>query len=266
MFEICSIFATSKDNNNNYKPSQKLTTMKANENKAQSANVNNNNESNNNVAAQPATTSEPKKAIEQKRSDILKDCFKEISVTEIQKSTIERFSTFGKFTAMYRGCDKQQNGKFGKSGGKTIYNFETPTTIYMGYTSSELAAVFNLPKREYKSDESKSTSPAVCELRKLKNYIDNLTSPLAISLCEGLSDKLSNAIDTIITLEKEYDDFCDKYKTQIEQAQRCTLEVATAFCGSEFIKQFHDFGFKCSDEKQSDTDTESNASNASESK
>ena len=225
--------------------------MKANENKSnvkvnESANVNSN-----------AAAAEPQKAIEQKRADILAECFKEINITEIQKSTVERFSAFGNFTAIYRPTDKKENGKFGKSGGKTIYNFETPTTIYMGYTSSELAVVFNLPKREYKSnDEWKSTSPAVSELRKLKNYIDNLTSPLAIAFCKGLSDKLSDTISDIIECEKEYDDFCAKYKTQIEQAQRCTLEVATAFCGSEFIKEFHDFGFKCSDEKESDKESD----------
>lgn len=225
--------------------------MKANENKAQSAKEQNNVQATNVAAAEPQ-----QKSIEQKRADILAECFKEIAIDEIQKSTIERFSAFGKFTAMYRGNDKQQNGKFGKSGGKTIYNFETESTIYMGYTSSELAAVFNLPKREYKSDESKSTSPAVCELRKLKNYIDNLNSPLAIAICNGMSAKISDAMSYIIECEKAFDDFSTKYKTQIEQAQRCTLEVATAFCGEEFIKEFHDFGFKCCDEKESTEQTE----------
>ena len=201
------------------------------------------------------------KAIEQKRSDILKDCFKSIELSKIASDTRAKFegAGFGKFTAIYRPSDKKENGKYGKSGGKTIYNFETSTTIYMGYTSSELSDVFNLPKREYKSNESKSTSPAVCELRKLKNYIDNLTSPLAIAFCKGMSAKISDTISDIIECEKAYDDFCDKYKTQIEQAQRCTLEVATAFCGEEFIKEFHDFGFKCCDEKSN----ESNESNES---
>lgn len=220
--------------------------MKANENKS--------NVKVNESANATATAAKVIKAIEQKRSDILKDCFKSIELSKIASDTRAKFegAGLGKFTAIYRPTDKKENGKFGKSGGKTIYNFETTTTIYMGYTSSELSDVFNLPKREYKSDESKSTSPAVCELRKLKNYIDNLTSPLAIAFCKGLSDKLSDTISDIIECEKAYDDFCAKYKTQIEQAQRCTLEVATAFCGSEFIESFHNFGFKCSDEKQSE--------------
>lgn len=228
--------------------------MKANE-----SNNNANNVQANAQVEQPQATATDEKVVKNtekylkdntKPTDVKRDVngFKDGGTT-IATATATKFEKLGKFIAKFQAIEA-------RDGGKTVYIFETAEKVFVGYTSSELSDVFNLPKREYKSTESKSTSPAVCELRKLKNYIDNLTSPLAIAICNGMSEKIIDSISYIIECEKAFDDFCAKYKTQIEQAQRCTLEVATAFCGSEFIKEFHDFGFKCADEKESDTTTD----------
>lgn len=245
--------------------------MKANEKQAQSANANNNvnNESNVTVNVQatatdatatPATDEKVVKAIEQKRSDILKDCFKEIAITEIQKSTIERFSAFGKFTAIYRPSDKKENGKFGKSGGKTIYNFETPTTIYMGYTSSELAAVFNLPKREYKSDESdKSDNPIITELRKLQKFIGGLSEEAVIEFCSEFADKLDHEIKGYILADKIESEFNKTFAAVIPLFDIISESKFAEKHGEENLKIALALGYKFSDTK-SDKENESNES------
>lgn len=235
--------------------------MKANQNQ----NVNNNNESNNATAT--ANTEKVVKAIEQKRSDILKDCFKEISVTEIQKSTIERFSAFGEFTAMYRGCDKQENGKFGKSGGKTIYNFETESTIYMGYTSSELAAVFGIEKRAYKSAESKSESdsPYLAELKGLQKAIEKVITDDGKNFVLSFSEQLKAKIEQVTTKEKE--------KAQFESTFAAVIPLFDIISESQFAEKHGEnnlkialaLGYRFSDTKSDTESQESQESNTKES-
>lgn len=214
--------------------------MKKNE-AAQSANVNNNN---NNVQAQ--------KSIEQKRSDILAECFKEIAVTEIQKSTIERFSAFGKFTAMYRGCDKGENGKFGKSGGKTIYNFETPTTIYIGYTSSELSDVFGLEKRTYKkSDESATDSPYLSELKALQKALEKVTTDDGKKFVLSFSEQVKSKIEQVTTKEQEKAQFESTFAAVIPLFDIITESKFAEKHGENNLKIALALGYKFSDTPES---------------
>ena len=177
--------------------------MKANQEKQASVNVNANATNNVNATdATPATaTATAEKVVKNtdkylsentKPTDVKRDInsFKD-GGTKIATATAVKFEKLGKFIAKFQAIEA-------KDGGKTVYIFETAEKVFVGYTSSELSDVYGLPKREYKSTESKSSSPAVCELRKLKNYIDNLTSPLVIAFCKGMSEKISDTISDII--------------------------------------------------------------------
>lgn len=246
--------------------------MKANEKAAQSASNNNvNNESNNvqaNQAEQPqatATDEKEAKAIEQKRSDILKECFKSIELSKIASDTRAKFegAGLGKFTAIYRPSDKKENGKYGKSGGKTIYNFESPTTIYMGYTSSELSDVFGLPKREYKSTESdKSDNPIIAELRKLQKFIGGLSEEAVIEFCSEFADKLDHEIKGYILADKIESEFNKTFAAVIPLFDIITESKFAEKHGEENLKIALALGYKFSDTK-SDKENESNESNES---
>lgn len=221
------------------------------------------NEKQNNVKVNESATAtasepQPKKAIEQKRADILGECFKEIAVTEIQKSTIERFSAFGKFTAMYRGCDKNADGKFGKSGGKTIYNFETPTTIYMGYTSSELSDVFGLEKRTYKKSDSEPQESEV--LRALKDFRNTLAGVQHFGFFESFCiDEVDSAIEQQEFSDKERADFEKRFAANIPLFPHITEAIFKGLPGvtDEDLTTAKKLGYKFSDTPTEESTEES---------
>lgn len=234
--------------------------MKANNEKANSVKVN----ESANVQAAAASSEPQQKSIEQKRADILAECFKEISVTEIQKSTVERFSAFGKFTAMYRGNDKQENGKFGKSGGKTIYNFETPTTIYMGYTSSELCDVFGLEKRQYKKSDVEQVSDTLAALRYFRaSLLEVEEMGFATGVKLEIVDKWISETEFA---DKERADFEKRFAANIPLFPHITEEVFKGLPGvtDDDLTTALKLGYRFSDTKESDK--ESNQESNQESK
>lgn len=206
-------------------------------------------------AATNVQANEPQqKAIEQKRSDILKDCFKSVELSKIASDTRARFegAGLGKFTAIYRPSDKKENGKYGKSGGKTIYNFETPTTIYMGYTSSELAAVFGLEKRQYKkSDESATDSPYLSELKALQKALEKVTTDDGKKFVLSFSEQVKAKIEQVTTKEQEKAQFESTFAAVIPLFDIITESKFAEKHGENNLKIALALGYKFSDTPES---------------
>lgn len=150
--------------------------MKANQEKAQSANVNNNN--NNESANVANATSEPQqKAIlidEKKASDNYKiKHAKEINERYICDNPKGEEIPAGTLLAVYR---TPKDAK--KNGDKTFYKIEYNGVTFDGFSSTEFADANGIERRRYskKNGESKTPSdnPTIIALRALKESIEKL--------------------------------------------------------------------------------------------
>lgn len=256
--------------------------MKANEKAAQSAtNVNNNvtnnvnNESNKAQAqatATAATAVTAEKVVKNtdkylsentKPTDVKRDVngFKD-GGTQIATATAVKFEKLGKFVAKFQAIEA-------KDGGKTVYIFETSEKVFVGYTSSELADVFGLPKREYKKGESESAtdSPYLAELKQLQKAIEKVTTDECKKFVLSFSEQLKAKIEQVTASDNEKAQFEKRFAANIPLFPHITEAVFLGLPGvtDDDLTTAKKLGYRFSD--TTDTAKSDNASdNASDNK
>lgn len=246
-----------------------FTTMKANQNKAQSAKANESNVTNNVQAnaqvEQPQATATATDAAQPqikntekylkantKPTDVKRDVngFKD-GGTQIATATANKFANLGKFIAKFQAIEA-------KDGGKTVYIFATAEKVFVGYTSSELADVFGLPKREYKKGESESAtdSPYLAELKQLQKAIEKVTTDDGKNFVLSFSEQLKAKIEQVTASEKEKEQFNKTFAAVIPLFDIITEAKFAEKHGEENLKIALALGYKFSDTK-SDKESES---------
>lgn len=227
--------------------------MKANEIKAQSANVNNNNVNNNesnasnNVAAEPKAEPAQKPILidEKKASDTYKvKHAKEINERYICDNPKGEEVPAGTLLAVYRTPKDNK-----KNGDKTFYKIEFNGVVFDGYSSTEFADANGIERRRYskKNGENKAQSDnsTIIALRALKESIEKLNKieKYKTMFAAVKVEDVEKAINEERGTQEAINAFVAKESDKIELSNNYTEEsTLIEDLGKLFVNQLKEYG------------------------